>query len=111
MALPEFIAVGDFFKPPVSAAPSISPDGTKIAYLAPRNDRLNVWVQHLDSDADANSPTPHCCGEKRVPEPATRSGKHSKFTAPRHHRQPNSVQPQRFSPPHAAAPRPRSSAG
>ncbi|MFI6169627.1 S9 family peptidase [Nocardia sp. NPDC051052] len=57
MALPEFISVEDFFKPPVSAAPSISPDGTRIAYLAPRKDRLNVWVQDLDSDTEARCVT------------------------------------------------------
>ncbi|MEU7144138.1 S9 family peptidase [Nocardia sp. NPDC046473] len=57
MALPEFISVEDFFKPPVSAAPSISPGGTRIAYLAPRKDRLNVWIQELDSDAEARCVT------------------------------------------------------
>lgn len=50
MGLPALITVEEFFDPPVRASASISPDGTKIGYLAPRNNRLNVWVQSLDSD-------------------------------------------------------------
>ncbi|MCV7154955.1 S9 family peptidase [Mycolicibacterium pyrenivorans] len=51
MALPELISVEDFFNPPTRAAATICPDGTKIAFLAPWKDRLNVWVQSLeDSD-------------------------------------------------------------
>lgn len=50
MPRPERISVDDFFKPPVRAAASISPDGTRFAYLAPWRDRLNVWVQSLDDD-------------------------------------------------------------
>ncbi|PXX70783.1 dipeptidyl aminopeptidase/acylaminoacyl peptidase [Nocardia tenerifensis] len=49
MALPELISVADFFQPPAGESPSISPDGTRIAYLAPRNDRLNVWIDTFDS--------------------------------------------------------------
>ncbi|MEU7217024.1 S9 family peptidase [Nocardia iowensis] len=49
MALPEFVSVEDLFSPPVRAAASISPDGKRIAYLAPWQNRLNVWVQDLDS--------------------------------------------------------------
>jgi len=52
MALPDPISVEDFFRPPTRAAASISRDGTKIAFLAPWKDRLNVWVQDLDADAD-----------------------------------------------------------
>ncbi|KHO17570.1 S9 family peptidase [Mycolicibacterium setense] len=51
MALPELISVEDFFSPPERAGARISPDGTKIAYLAPWKNRLNVWVQDLDGDA------------------------------------------------------------
>ncbi|WP_067844444.1 S9 family peptidase [Nocardia lijiangensis] len=57
MAAPEFISVEDFFRPPTSAAPSISPDGTRIAYLAPRNNRLNVWIKDLDSNEEARCVT------------------------------------------------------
>ncbi|WP_435972349.1 alpha/beta fold hydrolase [Streptomyces sp. Qhu_M48] len=55
------LTVEDFFGSPVRAAASISPDGTRIAYLAPWRDRLNVWVETVDTDeeprcvtADAN---------------------------------------------------------
>jgi dipeptidyl aminopeptidase/acylaminoacyl peptidase len=48
MALPEKISVEDFFNPPTRASAVISPDGTRIAYLAPWKDRLNVWVQPVD---------------------------------------------------------------
>ncbi|MER5419590.1 S9 family peptidase [Streptosporangium roseum] len=51
------IAVEDLFDSPVRAGASISPDGTKIAYLAPWRDRLNVWVESLDSDEEARCVT------------------------------------------------------
>ena len=35
MALPEIITVEDLFSSPTRAVPRISPDGTRIAYLAP----------------------------------------------------------------------------
>ncbi|OBB90470.1 alpha/beta hydrolase family protein [Mycolicibacterium peregrinum] len=50
MALPELILVEEFFSPPERTAARISPDGTKIAYLAPWKNRLNVWIQDLDGD-------------------------------------------------------------
>jgi dipeptidyl aminopeptidase/acylaminoacyl peptidase len=52
MALPKLISVEDFFNPPTRAAATISPDGTRLAFLAPWKNRLNVWVQSLDSDSD-----------------------------------------------------------
>ena len=52
MALPETISVEDFFSSPVRAGASISPDGTKIAYLAPWKNRLNIWVQSIDAESD-----------------------------------------------------------
>ena len=52
MALPDLIAVEDLFRPPHRAGATISPDGTRIAYLAPWKDRLNVWVQGLDGDGE-----------------------------------------------------------
>ncbi len=48
MALPARISVEDFFGAPERAGATISPDGTRIAYLAPWKERLNVWVQDLD---------------------------------------------------------------
>jgi dipeptidyl aminopeptidase/acylaminoacyl peptidase len=52
MALPELISVEDFFNPPTRAAATISPDGAKIAFLAPWKNRLNVWVASLDSESE-----------------------------------------------------------
>jgi dipeptidyl aminopeptidase/acylaminoacyl peptidase len=57
VALPEMISVEDFFSPPTQALPTISPDGTRIAYLAPWKNRLNVWVQGVDSAEDARCVT------------------------------------------------------
>ncbi|TVX95724.1 S9 family peptidase [Mycolicibacterium porcinum] len=51
MALPELISIEDFFSPPERTAAKISPDGTRIAYLAPWKNRLNVWIEDLDGDA------------------------------------------------------------
>jgi len=51
MALPELISVEDLFSAPERTAATISPDGTRIAYLAPWQNRLNVWVQDVDDDA------------------------------------------------------------
>lgn len=57
MALPEKISVEEFFSPPERALATISPDGTRIAYLAPWKNRLNVWVQSVDSDEDSRCVT------------------------------------------------------
>jgi dipeptidyl aminopeptidase/acylaminoacyl peptidase len=38
------------FEDPERAAPTISPDGKKIAYLAPHNGKRNVWVQTIGKD-------------------------------------------------------------
>jgi hypothetical protein len=42
-SLPELIDVEEFFADPQFAVPSISQDGTRIAYLAPKYGRRNVW--------------------------------------------------------------------
>ena len=53
-SLPKLIPAEEFFADPVFFGPSISPDGTKIAYLAPKYGRTNVWVRGLDQEhADA----------------------------------------------------------
>ena len=39
------------FGNPVKTNPRISPDGTRLAYLAPVNDVLNVWVGSVSGDA------------------------------------------------------------
>ena len=49
-SVPRPIAVEDFFADPAFAHASISPDGTKIAYLAPAHGRRNVWVRGVDDD-------------------------------------------------------------
>ncbi|MFC7307236.1 alpha/beta fold hydrolase [Streptomyces monticola] len=51
------IPVEDFFGAPVRARAEISPDGTKIAYLAPWREQLNVWVESVDSDEEARCVT------------------------------------------------------
>lgn len=40
------------FSDPEKAAPTISPDGKKIAYLAPSNGKRNVWVKTLGKTDD-----------------------------------------------------------
>jgi dipeptidyl aminopeptidase/acylaminoacyl peptidase len=46
--LPRFIDVEAFFADPVFSGASISPDGTKLAYLAPLQGRTQVWVRGLN---------------------------------------------------------------
>jgi dipeptidyl aminopeptidase/acylaminoacyl peptidase len=43
-SLPTLIPRRVLFGNPVKTSPRISPDGTRLAYLAPVNDVLNVWV-------------------------------------------------------------------
>lgn len=50
MPLTDRITVEEFFSPPEKAGATISPDGTRIAYLAPWKNRLNIWVAELDSE-------------------------------------------------------------
>ncbi|MGV8872800.1 MAG: alpha/beta fold hydrolase [Rhodococcus sp. (in: high G+C Gram-positive bacteria)] len=44
---PDLIAIDEFFADPQFSAPSISPDGNGLAYLAPNNGRRNVWVRDI----------------------------------------------------------------
>lgn len=46
----KLIAVEEFFSPPSRSRAVLSPDGTKVAYLAPWQGRLNVFVRDLDSN-------------------------------------------------------------
>src|SRR5262249_30668402 len=49
--LPPLIPRKVLFGNPVKAAPRISPDGKRLAYLAPdKNDVLQVWVQTVGKD-------------------------------------------------------------
>lgn len=54
---PDRITVEDFFSPPERTAATISPDGTRIAYLAPWRNRLNVWVRDIDAVTPARCVT------------------------------------------------------
>ncbi|MEU1954901.1 S9 family peptidase [Nocardia rhamnosiphila] len=56
---PELIDIEAFFADPQFANPSISPDGTRIAYLAPHRGRRNVWVRGIDATHDDAVPVTH----------------------------------------------------
>ncbi|WP_345496220.1 S9 family peptidase [Nocardia callitridis] len=49
---PNLVDIEEFFADPKFANPSISPDGTRIAYLAPHRGRRNVWVRGIDQTHD-----------------------------------------------------------
>lgn len=49
---PRRVEVEELFSDPAFANPTISPDGTRMAYLAPAHGRLNVWVRGIDEDHD-----------------------------------------------------------
>lgn len=57
MTLPDTFPVEDFFAAPARASVSLSPDGTRIAYLAPWKDRMNVWLDSVDAPGDARCVT------------------------------------------------------
>ena len=46
----KLIAVEEFFGLPTRSRAVLSPDGTRVAYLAPWHGRLNVFIRDLDSD-------------------------------------------------------------
>jgi dipeptidyl aminopeptidase/acylaminoacyl peptidase len=50
--MPALIPVEHFFENPEKAAGQISPDGTRLSYLAPEENRLNVWVRTIGGDDD-----------------------------------------------------------
>lgn len=49
---PRLMDLEEFFADPVFTSASISPDGTRIAYLAPAHGRRNVWVRGVDEEHD-----------------------------------------------------------
>lgn len=51
-ANPRRLEIEDLFSDPDFARPTISPDGTRLAYLAPAHGRRNVWVRDIDHDHD-----------------------------------------------------------
>jgi len=50
MALPQLLDVETLFADPVFSRATLSPDGKRVAYLAPHLGRTNVWVRDLDQD-------------------------------------------------------------
>ncbi|PSL00006.1 dipeptidyl aminopeptidase/acylaminoacyl peptidase [Murinocardiopsis flavida] len=52
-AVPALIRVEDLYAPPTRSRAVLSPDGTRIAYLAPWHGRLNVFLRDVDSDWSA----------------------------------------------------------
>ncbi len=51
-ALPPLIPRDVLFGPPVRTAPALSPDGKRLAYLAPSNGVLAVWVRTIGASDD-----------------------------------------------------------
>jgi len=49
---PQLIPREILFGNPVKSSPKISPDGTRMAYLAPVDNVLNVWVKTIDKEDD-----------------------------------------------------------
>lgn len=45
-----------FFAPPAFSRAQISPDGARVAYLAPWRGRLNIWVRRLFTQGEDNAP-------------------------------------------------------
>jgi hypothetical protein len=56
--MPDLIDLKEFFADPEFAVPTISADGTRIAYLAPAHGRRNVWVRD-------DAPAPACLWVRR----------------------------------------------
>lgn len=50
--LPPLIPRDDLFGNPEKASPNISPDGTRLAYLAPDEGVLNVWLRTVGQEDD-----------------------------------------------------------
>lgn len=51
------IALEDFFRNPESSSYQISPDGRYISFLAPYEERMNIFVQSIDADGQVGQPT------------------------------------------------------
>lgn len=56
---PPLIPLRDFFDDPVRARAQVSPDGKRLAYLAPLDGRMNVWVRDVDGEGDDDRPATH----------------------------------------------------
>lgn len=53
----ELISVDFFFKPPVRAQAAIAPDGTRVTFVVPWQDRLNIRVAPLDGNGKSRRVT------------------------------------------------------
>ncbi|MEV1295325.1 S9 family peptidase [Pseudonocardia sp. NPDC049635] len=49
---PRLVEVEEFFADPGFIVPSLSPDGSRIAYLAPHRGRRNIWVRGVEQSHD-----------------------------------------------------------
>jgi dipeptidyl aminopeptidase/acylaminoacyl peptidase len=52
MPLPPLYSIEDLFADPVYTGGSLSSDGTRIAYIAPKYGRTQVWVRGVDQEHD-----------------------------------------------------------
>ena len=50
MALPDLLPIEDFLADPVFSGATISPDGARLAYLAPKYGRTQVWVRGIHEE-------------------------------------------------------------
>ncbi len=57
MSLPDLVPRSVLFGNPDHMAPAVSPDGTRLGYVAPEEGVLNVWVGPLDASAPAQAVT------------------------------------------------------
>ena len=58
--LPPLIPRDDLFGNPEKASPNISPDGTRLAYLAPDEGVLNVWTVRPHGKVVTRGPKSTC---------------------------------------------------
>jgi dipeptidyl aminopeptidase/acylaminoacyl peptidase len=56
---PALFDIETFFGDPEFSSASLSPDGTRIAYLAPLRGRRNIWVRDVDQDHADAAPVTH----------------------------------------------------
>ncbi|WP_181784009.1 alpha/beta fold hydrolase [Pseudonocardia pini] len=59
MTPPRIIEVEELFAEPAFILPTLSPDGTRIAYLAPHGGRRNLWVRGVDQTHAEAVPVTH----------------------------------------------------
>ena len=70
---PKLIPRTVLFGNPVKSRPNISPDGKMMAYLAPLNDVLNVWVKTIGKADDRRSVNHNIDVDQAVAVPCERN--------------------------------------